>query len=209
MKHQEHKQDSAKTRALVAGKIVEAMNISNRVVHERCVLACRNWITRLLVAVVLIGLLVYFSPVAPDHPHRHERIKPLKRVVTESVTNAIGTGTSGTDAILKWWTWHQEVFFNENADFVASTPHNASYATVRNSEDYIFVGALLLHQLRYDVGINDLDCGMHDLKACHIVQDDGDDSDVSESRSASDICATAASGSVASPSLTARSPSET
>ena len=176
LKHKEHKHDSAKARALVAGKIVEALNFSNRVVHERCVLGCRNWITRLMVAVVLIGLLVSFSPVAPDHPHRHERIKPLKRVVTESVTNAIGTGTSGADAILKWWAWHQNVFFRENADFVASTPHNASYSTVRNSKDYIFVGSLLLHQQRYDVGVNDVDCRMHDLKACHTVHDGDDDS---------------------------------
>jgi ankyrin repeat protein/nicotinamidase-related amidase len=166
-RNQKHREETAKSRAKLAGKVVEALNESQSVVQERCLLGCRNWLKELFVAIILVGLLISFSPVASDHPQRHERITPLRNVVINSITSAVGTGTNGADAIKKWWLWHEKTFFNENADFVSSGPSNASSAIVKNSKDYSFVGGILLMQQRYAVGENVVDCGMNNLKACH------------------------------------------
>lgn len=170
-----HKHESDKSRAVLARQIVAALNISQGVVQERCVLACRSVVSSLVIAVVLIVLLFFFSPLAYDNKwstsisSRHSRIKPLKRVVTDSLTRAIGKGTNGKDAILKWWAWHESVFFHKEAHFVADSLDNASHAFVRNSPDYLFVGGLLLHQEYYDIGENKADCGFETLKVCHTV----------------------------------------
>ena len=174
LQYQNHiKDETIKSRALLAGKIVEALNSSQSVVQERCLLGCRNWIKNLIVFTTLIVLLFHFSPAASDHPRRHVRIKPLKHVINESITAAIGTGTTGAHAIQRWWSWHEEAFFNDNAHFVAVGSSNASYATVYQSKDFTFVGGLLLLQQRYTVGQNEIDCGMDNLKVCHTGADNG------------------------------------
>ena len=180
LRNQAHRHDSAKSRALVARNIVAALNISQGVVHERRVLACRSVVSRLLMALVLIFFLLIFSPVAYDNhvftsiSSRHSRIKALERVVTKSITNSLGVGANGADVIHKWWLWHEEVFFQENAQFVADSLNNATHATVQNSPDFMFVGGVLLHQEYYEIGENTLDCGISNLKVCHTVSGEFD-----------------------------------
>ncbi len=79
-------------------------------------------------------------------------------------------GMSADVVMRKWWSWHTEALFGNNAtdptSLVGAPAATMAHATLRAHPDYVFVGALLLQRLQYDAASDETTEAGETLGAC-------------------------------------------
>ena len=147
------KQATSKKRALKARRILQLLNESPSVHEWRRRKGWRTFRVEIMRVFLFMLVILAFSPLAPDHPRRRQRIQPLELLLRDSIGQIVGNRfhLSRQEAKSLWWDWHKDALIGGSLSLLKPPPKllrndTSSRATLRMAHDYVVIGAMIVEQ---------------------------------------------------------------